>query len=536
MSATEATTFILRFRDLVTPSGGTISLHRQLIHPGGPVWWGWWNKAGETVPDDVFRSLLTEIKRTGGLDVFLMDSGNAQLFTATCTDLRWDAAHNRIPSPEPASTPAYYKDQRYLAWCQLSRISEPTADSVLTDYSYVRVDDFFEDKPSRYGVFYGKRIHSLKELIQQNRTIWFIRPARATDPVHEVSFYDSSVLEPSDFDHAYRQTPSANLLWVSDLHYSLSGHHGFEIEPTSSRASVGSAIEHGLEDQGIRDLGGVIVSGDITWKADPAEYRQAQYFFEWTRRWTKLGNASFVVGPGNHDLRFSDDASAKTAEVNVAPDVARAAYAAFYRDLFLKAPNAYLSSGRKFLLANAVPVDIACLNSSLLEQRQGLFQGHGFLGDDQLRDAAEKLGWVAGAPGPHAFRIVVVHHHVMPVTYREQPVSGQIYSVALDAEALVQWSVGHRVALILHGHMHQPFCAKVSRPVDPSAPAGSWHSFHVVGLGASGVGRNDLGAVGKNIAAVLRFEDDGVEVRLFSISPDNPSAAHWSVRVPYRQS
>jgi 3',5'-cyclic AMP phosphodiesterase CpdA len=539
MSTDQVTSLILRFRDLVTPRGDTIAFHREIIVKREEVWWGWWKKSGETVPDEVFRSLVDTIRTAGPIQIYLMDSGHAQLFAATCPEIRWDANHDFLISSDSTATPDYYREQSYQAWFRFTNISDPLDPELLHTFSYVRVDDFFEERPSRYGAFYGKRIYSLGELIQQNRTIWFVRAARPSDPVHQVSFFNASLLEPADFDRSYQQTPSANLLWVSDLHYSATGHHGFALEPTTaSLASVGSAIERAFQDHGIADVGGVIVSGDITWKAEPEEYHQARHFFEWTRRWTKVGNSAFVTCPGNHDLSFSADAADKTAKVDVdmAPETARSAYVDFYRELFFKAPNRFLSSGRKFLLGDTVAVDIACLNSSLLDQQKDLFQGHGFLGDDQLRDAAAQLGWSSGAAGPRAFRIVVVHHHVMPVTFREQPQTGRIYSVALDAEALMRWCIEHRVNLILHGHMHQPFCAKVSRPVNPLQPLGAWHALHVLGLGSSGVARNDVGEVGKNIFAVLHFGDTGVEVRLFSIAADSPSAPHWNLTIPYRAS
>ena len=79
--------------------------------------------------------------------------------------------------------------------------------------------------------------------------------------------------------------------------------------------------------------------------------------------------------------------------------------------------------GRRFLLGGAVPVEIVCLNSSLLGQEPGVFQGHGFIGEDQLRHAAREVGWEANrdsgdADLPRAVRIAVVHHHLLPVIYR----------------------------------------------------------------------------------------------------------------------
>jgi hypothetical protein len=142
------------------------------------------------------------------------------------------------------------------------------------------------------------------------------------------------------------------------------------------------------------------------------------------------------------------------------------------------------------------------------------------------------MGWVPDAPGPRALRIVVVHHHLLPVTFREDPKSGQVYSVVLDAEALARWIVLHRVNLVLHGHMHQPFSARVERPVDINRPDGLWHRFHVVGLGSTGV-KDHLGEVKRNVFGLLHFEDEHLLLRTFTIDPDNPAQDLWSLRIPY---
>src|SRR5436305_10163222 len=143
------------------------------------------------------------------------------------------------------------------------------------------------------------------------------------------------------------------------------------------------------------------------------------------------------------------------------------------------------------------------------------------------------MGWASNTEGPRALRIVVVHHHLLPVTFREDPKTGQVYSVALDAEALARWIVRHRVNLVLHGHMHQPFSARVERPVDVNHPEGPWHRFHVVGLGSTGVDKDHLGEVGKNTFGLLSFEDSYLNLRIFTIDPVNPDQELWNIRIPY---
>ena len=120
-------------------------------------------------------------------------------------------------------------------------------------------------------------------------------------------------------------------------------------------------------------------------------------------------------------------------------------------------------------------------NGSLLQQEKGHFQGHGFIGDDQMQYVAKNMGWdkVNKNSKSHVFRIAVLHHHVMPVTYRDIPMKDVGYSVVLDAEAFARWVVQNRVDLVLHGHMHQPFHACVGRYATLIDKEG-FHVFDVV--------------------------------------------------------
>ncbi len=533
--ASDVSTLILRFRDLSTQSGDTLRLHSQIIaeQARGYVWWGWWNKSGEVIPDEIFRAFQKKIQSKRSVPFYLLDSGNKMLYEARCVEIEWDKTHQRVPSPEPEATPAYYRNSSYLAWFKFSEIrTTPIVEEKLQQLAYVRVDEFFEGGESHYAPFYDKRVHSIQELLQQNRTIWFLRESKPGDPTHEISLLDSHRLTPEDFPKEYRQSGHRNLLWVSDLHYSIDGHHSFPATPTPDKKPVWSAIEQSLQEHKVGDLAGVVVSGDLTWRADPGEFSESHAFFDWLRS-RRLNNYDVVLCPGNHDLKFSEDSSNKGNPVSVALASARKAYEHFYQDLFFKKPNRFLSCGRRFLLGGAVPVEIAALNTSLLSQEKGFFQGHGFLGDEQLEDAAKQMGWESEAAGPRACRIVVVHHHVIPVTFREEPKSGALYSVVLDAEALSRWLVKHRVDLVLHGHMHQSFCAQVARPVDLRRPDGRWHQFWVVGLGSTGV-KGHLGEDGKNLYGTLSFNSSSIEVKLYTIDPINPSQIHWSVTIPYR--
>ena len=55
-------TMILRFRDLSTNFGETIQFHQAKIVEYKYAWWGWWNKAGETIPSETFQALMSIIR------------------------------------------------------------------------------------------------------------------------------------------------------------------------------------------------------------------------------------------------------------------------------------------------------------------------------------------------------------------------------------------------------------------------------------------------------------------------------------------
>jgi hypothetical protein len=533
----EFSTVILRFRDLNIDPGITIREHTAIASGDrGYVWWGWWNKSGETIPDDAFRKLALQA-REKSFCLYLFDSGPGLVFQAICSDISWDTTHSPVLSPEPSATPAYYAGRRCLSWFKLNSITQCAAEE-LQKFSYVRVDNFFTSSPSRFGPFYGKRIFDVEELRQQDRTIWFVRPVQEADPRHQISLLDAHLLTPTDFPLEYATEQSCNVLWVSDLHFSLDDHHAFPLERTASQADLSSALTAAASKHGFDDLAAVIVSGDITWRADPTEFAHARRFFNRMIHWpSKLDPYRIALCPGNHDIAFSPTPADKTIRVadDIASERARGPFEDFYRDLFHKRPNQYLSSARRLLVGGGVPVEIVCLNSSYLEQRKEWFQGMGFVGAQQLEDAASSLGWRPAVKQdvnlPRPFRIVVLHHHLLPVTYRDIPKGGAVYSVTLDAEALTHWLVEHRVDLVLHGHMHQAFCARVARPLDGKpGPGTRWHEFHVVGMGSTGVCQKERS--GPNVFGMLRFYRNQLTLSVLTVTPNVQTEKLWSLDIP----
>jgi hypothetical protein len=432
---TEVQTLILRFRDLATGVGETLSRHHEIVQKDGYVWWGWWNKFGEQVPEDVFAELNVRMQQTG-LDLYLFDSGKNELHHAHGVEIQWGKGSTRILSPDIEHTPQYYKEQKYFGWFKFREISILATDpAILHKYTYVQVVDFFESRVSRFSPFYEKRIESVEELQEQNRTIWFVRPFRNDDRKGPVK-PSLKLAADSPFSMEPFASHSSTLLWLSDVHF---GNHAFPPVSDVFEKTLSQALESDLSQKGQNSVAAAIISGDLTWKGEIAEFGQAKKFIDSLHSWSTLEISRILVGPGNHDLKFSGDSSKVGEKATIVTDEAKCDYLEFYRALYGHAPNKFLSCGRRFLVGNAVAVDVVCLNSSLLDQVQDAFQGQGFVGNEQLVDAAAQMGWdrASGADTARAFRILVLHHHLVPVTFRPIPRIGYAGSVTWDAEAVV---------------------------------------------------------------------------------------------------
>ena len=187
----EFKTVILRFRDLVTENNVTIDRHKDMIDKKGYVWWGWWNKGNEKLPFEEFCVLKGEIEGKPKY-FYLMDSGQEKLYKAECLDIKCSGS-DKILSPELECTPNYYNEQKYYAWFKFDKIEECEADEV-KNYTYVNVDSLFVENHSNYEKFYGKRVYNIKEMIQQNRTIWFVRNYNENDDSdYEIQLLNSSI-------------------------------------------------------------------------------------------------------------------------------------------------------------------------------------------------------------------------------------------------------------------------------------------------------------------------------------------------------
>ncbi len=521
---------ILRFRDLSTNPGDTIKHHRTKIKDHSYTWWGWWCKAGETVPGETFRNLTTIIDRQGPLDIFLLDTGTQTLYPAKLAQIHWDPNYKDVEPPDTdwQATPEYYKGRQVKTWYKLTEIGDGSKDErTLQKWSYVDVDELFETKKSIYKDFDGKQVSSIEELRYQERTIWFLRPFQKGDPTHKILLYDRSKVKPSNFPENIIESHSSCLLWLSDLHFSQDEFHGFPFkEELQGGNKLSEAIRKDLEAQGIKKVGGIIITGDLTWKASKEEFSLVKSFLKDIMSWSTLTPSQVILCPGNHDIAFSKKPWKKDEPVKEAPEKAKKNFEAFYRDFFSTEPNEHLASGKRFLLSGKYVVELVGLNSSALRQTENVFQGHGFVGLKQLSLVSEEMNWkepeddnTAAWDVPKPFRIVLLHHHLVPVLPYEDAKYGHHPSLVYDAGSLLNWITTNRVDLALHGHMHHTKVVKETRSLKLQKDNTLWHEYTIASLGSTGVSLNHNELDRANVYGLLEFSNKEIQLRVREIYP-----------------
>ena len=90
-------------------------------------------------------------------------------------------------------------------------------------------------------------------------------------------------------------------------------------------------------------------------------------------------------------------------------------------------------------------------------------------------------------------------------------------SVVYDADRLMRWLVKYDVKLLLHGHKHQSYIAKVGC-FDNGAPEvaiDELKNVYVIGMGGTGAQNCE------NKFAILNFASHEIELRYFRIYSDN---------------
>lgn len=117
-------TIILRFRDIVTRPDGTIQRHNALIRQFGEVWWGWWSRDQELTPRDLLRELADRIDSEGYVTIYLYHSTSYKFYRANVIEIMVAPRGQRMTTPVPEKSPAYYHETECSAWFLFTSIEE----------------------------------------------------------------------------------------------------------------------------------------------------------------------------------------------------------------------------------------------------------------------------------------------------------------------------------------------------------------------------------------------------------------------------
>ncbi|MBW8185505.1 metallophosphoesterase family protein [Shewanella nanhaiensis] len=515
-------TLLFRFRDLSCPSGETIKRHQAICDQKDFVWWGWWNKGHEKLPTETIQELGLH-KELTDFFVYLFDSASKKFYQAELLKIKSNLGE-KLKTDSLEHTPSYYVENSHQLWLKFKKIAEVEENEIIGLKSYEPMNDLFLPD-SHFDMYDNKVVSSPEELAEQNRTIWKIRDKKETDKTNEIRLKFLTEVQPRHFDRSYRATSRNSILWLSDPHFTNDGFHEFALnDDNPNLLTLSKVIDGAYFKSDTHQIASLLISGDLTWKGLENEFKLASKFIDYIHSMNSMDKSWLSICPGNHDLSFYEgaDDAIKNNDKAIKENYARTrqCYGDFYSKFFDINPNKSMASGRRFLLNDTIPVEIVLLNSVTLQQTKDSFQGHGFIGSEQLTEVENRMGLSTSKPR-NVTRICVMHHHLLPVSLTQDAYEDAKYSTVLDAERLSRWLTTHKFDFLLHGHMHQNFNCTIERGVITHEvnPNEKKNKLHVLSLGSSGVCSSHTGEANGNWACRIAFGHDKIRFHYAKISP-----------------
>lgn len=297
---------------------------------------------------------------------------------------------------------------------------------------------------------------------------------------------------------------------LSDIHFG--DNHGFK-NPLGGKQNLVAkqelcdAILEDLRVQGIftDDIAIIIISGDLTWRANPHEFSNALDFLRKLKNYFGLSNKQIIIVPGNHDIEWVDENGNidSNAESN---------YFNFYHSFYNVLPEKTFMRIGKFKVAGKV-ICIIGLNSCRLESMSNA--GFGYVGYEQLCKMQQYLN----ANKDIDIICAVCHHHLLPVNYLEEiSINEKKISMMLDAELVIRTLIANGVNVILHGHQHQPYYSQIRRIISEyvdqfGKKVNLDGMLSIVGGGSCGVNQSKINVIGRNTYNLLRFNNNELIIR-----------------------
>lgn len=527
--------FLFRFRDF---TAGTIAEHIKIIESHRACLWGWWQRPGEGPHEEVWQYLGEHASEERPVKVGLFHSGLRFVYEALVTGVKTpkkdeygNTERVKLDEKEAELVPPYYRGSPYsMAWLRLKSIN-PKEINFFGRYSFDKVPKLPNHTPKVLDLLRNKVIVDAEELRSMDTTIWQVRPRNENDSVEQI-YLTTHSLALSVSPEAVT-APSNTILHLTDPHFSLGDERGrhvwrLENEEEDSRPSLSQAVMNAVE-MNKRQVGLVIVTGDLTFKGHPKEFDAAENALRQLLMRLKLDKNNLVVIPGNHDIVWAkgEETYKENARVDVAPEAARENYVAFHTKLFGYAPNDYLSMGRRFSLPCGVTLEVCAVNSSALATGKNFLTGMGYVQEEAIMGISKELGWAESRS--LALRLLAVHHH-LALTENFEP-AGEFYhgfGIAANAPQVMRLAAKHGVHLALHGHKHRAFVWRSKVYELPEHTQDGWYrgELSIVGGGSAGSCETEGR---RNYFNLIDVSSDGLALEIYRAENDKPDTGTFSV-------
>lgn len=477
---------ILRFRDF-SADVGTVAAHNAIIEAHGAVLWGWWRKAHE--PDRATE--LSSLIDTLPLQVLILNRHTELAYRTTCYGI-----YQTVRRKRQTLVPEYYRH----ATSEVARWFEFRDPILATEYD------------SELARLMGEQTLLIEGWDDQED----LAPIVVVHTSPDVNTVAPETTGSKDLA-GDRSVPCIDesrirIVHISDLHFSLE-EHNFDFPGltglTRPMVTMADAIDRDYHDC-FADMkpSALVISGDITSKANWEPGHQAKIVDQIKDLMSRLGvePSGVLLTPGNHD--FNRPAVGRTVN---APDVNIRGATRFAHETDFRV-------FRNLLLGTAIvdplsacyvwshpnfDVKIGLLNSANLAPTD--FVEYGFVGD-HLDSVLEQMG----EGEKPAYKILVLHHHLVPIAYVEEAGERSV-SVTLDAHLLLNKAQRHGVQIVLHGHQHIPKVIKTSQMLDDDDDSGlTGDDVYIFASGSAGSRYLQDGNV--NTYTVLDFSVEGVQI------------------------
>lgn len=408
---------MIRFRDEINPA---IALHNEVIAKSGKCYWGVWLKSFE---DKVQTTKRAQEVAGAGQTIYIADTASKAKPAVYLVNIGNVLGPSEV---DPNLVPEYYRSKiaGISLWFELtSKIQEIDADRNLVALLGV---------PTTYFLRYDSTGKIINDSPQREYALNAVAGA-------------TYVLQLSDIhlgeDHAFRYPVEK------------------EKTDTGPRRTLSEVLVEDLQRVGaFGQIGCVIISGDIVtrgaWSKDIEFGAEKISGAEISRVFLRdlseklaVPPNLFCMVPGNHDIvreAGGDPAQLQSALLSYEHEAGFRALREDFSQVYRLSPLNYVAkieySKRTLILG--------LLNSAYLNEKTR-FSDYGYVGDD-----ADSVFSIMGSYAGDEVKILVLHHHLLPVYEREPIGEGGRVALTLDAAKILRQAQEAKVCAVLHGHQH----------------------------------------------------------------------------------